>query len=69
MIDASGHERTRVTETIVSFKRLSADEIDAYVASGEGLGKAGGYAIQGRAEALIRVDRGQPFGRHGPAAV
>ena len=32
---------------------LSADEIDAYVASGEPLGKAGAYAIQGRAAAFI----------------
>ena len=53
VIDASGHERTRLTETIVTFKRLSADEIDAYVASGEGLGKAGGYAIQGLAGGFV----------------
>lgn len=53
-IDPSGKARTRTVETIVAFKRLTAAEIDAYVASGEGLGKAGGYAIQGRAEALIR---------------
>ncbi len=62
VIDASGHERTRLVETIVSFKRLSADEIDAYIASGEGLGKAGGYAIQGRAEALIRSITGSHSG-------
>lgn len=62
VIDASGRERTRLVETIVSFKRLSADEIDAYIASGEGLGKAGGYAIQGRAEALIRSITGSHSG-------
>jgi septum formation protein len=33
---------------------LSAREIDAYLESGEGEGKAGGYAIQGRAEAFVR---------------
>jgi septum formation protein len=33
---------------------LSAREVDAYVASGEGIGKAGGYAVQGRAEAFVR---------------
>ena len=35
------------------FKRLSDAECAAYVESGEGLGKAGGYAIQGRAAALV----------------
>jgi septum formation protein len=46
--------RTRVVTTRVAFKVLSKREIDAYVGSGEGLGKAGGYAIQGRAEAFVR---------------
>jgi septum formation protein len=58
LIDTAGKARTRVVETVVTFKRLTPDEIDAYVASGEGLGKAGGYAIQGRAEALIRYVAG-----------
>jgi septum formation protein len=62
VIDAAGRERTRVTETVVRFKRLSADEIAAYIASGEGLGKAGGYAIQGRAEALIQSIAGSHSG-------
>ncbi|PZQ22368.1 MAG: septum formation inhibitor Maf, partial [Sphingopyxis macrogoltabida] len=35
-------------------KVLSALEIDWYVASGEGMGKAGGYAIQGKAEIFVR---------------
>ena len=43
----------RMSETIVRFKPLSQAEIDAYVASGEWHGKAGGYAIQGSAEGLI----------------
>ena len=38
----------------VSFRRLSTAEIEAYVAGGEGLGKAGGYAIQGRAETFVK---------------
>lgn len=42
----------RVVETRLQFKRLSDAEIDAYVAGGEGLGKAGGYGIQGRAGAF-----------------
>jgi septum formation protein len=54
VIDAHGQERVRQVETEVIFKRLSPEELTAYIASGEGLGKAGGYAIQGRAEALIR---------------
>ncbi|MBS0474760.1 MAG: Maf family protein, partial [Proteobacteria bacterium] len=57
-IDREGTVRTRTVETVVAFKRLSEAEIDAYIASGEGLGKAGGYAIQGRAEALIRFVSG-----------
>jgi septum formation protein len=43
----------RLSVTSVRFKRLSPAEIDAYVAGGEWLGKAGGYAIQGAAEGLI----------------
>ncbi|MBN8485781.1 MAG: septum formation protein Maf [Sphingomonadales bacterium] len=62
VIDPVGAVRTRVVETVVIFKRLSDAEIDAYVASGEGLGKAGGYAIQGRAEALIRHVAGSHSG-------
>lgn len=61
-IDASGRARTRVVETVVAFKRLSPAELDAYIACGEGLGKAGGYAIQGRAEALIRFLSGSHSG-------
>lgn len=45
---------TRVSESAVAFKRLEAAEIESYVASDEGIGKAGGYAIQGRAAGLIR---------------
>jgi septum formation protein len=39
--------------TVVHFKRLHADEIDRYLASEEWRGKAGGYAIQGHAEAFV----------------
>ncbi len=48
-----GPTRTRLAETRVSFKRLSAAEIDAYIASGEWHGKAGGYAVQGHAARFI----------------
>ena len=54
VIDREGRARSREATTIVAFKRLSEAEIDWYVASGEGMGKAGGYAIQGRAEAFVR---------------
>lgn len=53
VIDTHGEVRTRISDTIVRFKRLSDAEITSYVESGEGVGKAGGYAIQGRAEALV----------------
>ncbi|MDP7598216.1 MAG: nucleoside triphosphate pyrophosphatase [Acidimicrobiales bacterium] len=42
-----GHDATGVVTTRVSFRELPDDEIWAYVASGEPLDKAGGYAIQG----------------------
>ncbi|MFN3585740.1 Maf family protein [Phenylobacterium sp.] len=44
---------TRLVETRVHFKRLSLRDIESYVRSGEGLGKAGGYAVQGRAGAFV----------------
>ena len=46
---------TRCVETKVRFKRLSREDVDSYVASNEWRGKAGGYAIQGRAEAFVRL--------------
>ena len=54
LIDGEGRARHRLATAIVAFKPLSEDELAAYLASGEWRGKAGGYAIQGRAEALIR---------------
>ncbi len=53
VIDVDGRLRSRMSDSIVRFKRLGDDEIQSYIDSGEGLGKAGGYAIQGRAESLI----------------
>ncbi|MDP5103915.1 MAG: Maf family nucleotide pyrophosphatase [Erythrobacter sp.] len=57
-----GTLRERLSETIVHFKRLSAEEIEAYLAGGEWHGKAGGYAIQGAAEGLIEWIRGSHSG-------
>jgi septum formation protein len=45
--------RQRLVETRVRLKRLSKEELEAYLASGEWRGKAGGYAIQGLAGAFI----------------
>jgi predicted house-cleaning NTP pyrophosphatase (Maf/HAM1 superfamily) len=45
--------RARLVETRWHFKRLEAAEIEAYLAGGEWQGKAGGYAIQGRAAAFV----------------
>jgi septum formation protein len=45
--------RQRLVETRVRFKRLSAEDIESYLASGEWRGKAGGYAAQGIAGTFI----------------
>ena len=48
-----GAVRRRLVETRLRFKRLSPNEVEAYLASGEWRGKAGGYAIQGLAGAFV----------------
>lgn len=48
-----GRKASRLVETRLHVKRLTTAEIEAYVASGEWKGKAGGYGIQGRAGAFI----------------
>ena len=48
-----GREAVRLVETRLHLKRLTLSEIDAYVESGEGIGKAGGYGVQGRAGAFV----------------
>jgi len=48
-----GSLRERMSETVVRFKSLSHEEVEAYISGGEWHGKAGGYAIQGAAEGLI----------------
>ena len=48
-----GRTASRLVESRVHFKRLSQAEVDAYLACGEGVGKAGGYAVQGRAAAMV----------------
>jgi septum formation protein len=50
----------RTVTTTVGFRALAPAEIDAYVASGEWRGKAGGYAVQGIAGAFVTELRGSP---------
>ncbi len=53
LIDTQGKPRARIVQSIVRFRPLSRDDIAAYAATGEGLGKAGGYGIQGLAAGWI----------------
>lgn len=57
-----GREAVRVVLTRVQFKRLTDAEIEAYVQSGDGIGKAGGYAIQGRAAPFVKRINGSYTG-------
>ncbi|CAN7281069.1 Maf family protein [Phenylobacterium sp. LjRoot225] len=53
VIAPDGRRAERLVETRVYFKRLGPDEVRRYLDSGEGQGKAGGYAIQGLAGAFV----------------
>jgi septum formation protein len=53
LVTPKGAMRHRLVETRVRFKRLSKEEMEAYLASGEWRGKAGGYAIQGLAGTFV----------------
>ena len=53
LVTPSGARRLRVVETRVRFKRLSREELNAYLDCGEWRGKAGGYAIQGFAGSFV----------------
>jgi septum formation protein len=52
-VGSAGKVATRLVETVVRFKRLEPSEVEGYIRSGEWQGKAGGYAIQGRAAAFV----------------
>jgi septum formation protein len=54
LVAPDGSKTTRCVETKLRFKRLSRDDMESYLKSEEWKGKAGGYAIQGRAEAFVR---------------
>ena len=54
--------RTVMNESVVTFRSLKVAEIEAYVDSGESIGKAGGYAIQGYAAVFIEQLQGSYSG-------
>ena len=62
LLHPDGTLREKLSETIVRFKRLSDEELTAYLDGGEWEGKAGGYAIQGAAEGLIAWIEGSHSG-------
>ena len=62
VVDPDGGLHERVVTTGVAFKRLDAREVACYLASGEWSGKAGGYAIQGAAAALVKAINGSYTG-------
>lgn len=58
LITPDGKALRRCVDTVVQFKSLSPQDIEAYIQSNEWDGKAGGYAIQGLAESYIKYIRG-----------
>ncbi len=54
VVAPDGRRAERVVDSHVTFARLEAQRIEAYLATGEWQGKAGGYAIQGHAAAFVR---------------
>ena len=56
---ATGRSETRAVRTGVTFRALSPAEIDAYIATGEPMDKAGAYAIQGGARGFVEVLDGE----------
>ena len=62
LVDANtGYEEAWVETTLVTFRKLSADEITNYVSTGEPMGKAGAYGIQGRAATFVERIEGCHF--------
>jgi septum formation protein len=62
VVTPDGRARHRLDETVVAVRRLTDGAIEAYLASGEWQGKAGGYGIQGRFEAEVRFIAGSHSG-------
>lgn len=61
-VGPDGRSARRLVESKVHFKRLPPGEIDHYVATGEGTGKAGGYGVQGRAATFVSAISGSYSG-------
>lgn len=62
LVDAeTGFEETWAETTLVSFRKLSKDEISTYISTGEPMDKAGAYGIQGRAAAFVEKIEGCYF--------
>lgn len=62
LIGPDGRVGQRLSNSVVAFSRLSPMQLDAYAACGEGVDKAGGYAIQGRAAGFARFLSGSYSG-------
>ena len=60
VLDAkTGHSETRTVRTGVTFRDITPEEIDAYIATGEPMDKAGAYAIQGGAAPFVAALDGE----------
>ena len=57
-VSYKGQKMSEVCVTDVSFRQLTAEEIDAYIATGEPMDKAGAYGIQGRGAVLVEKING-----------
>ncbi len=62
LLGPDGRRTERVVDSVVGFARLTEAQVAAYAGCGEGEGKAGGYAIQGRAAAFVRFLSGSYSG-------
>ncbi|MGE0004621.1 MAG: Maf family nucleotide pyrophosphatase [Parvibaculaceae bacterium] len=62
LLAPGGRSWRRCSETKVRLKRLSREDVETYLKSGEWRGKAGGYALQGRAESFARSLSGSHSG-------
>ncbi len=62
VVAPDGRTAARLVESKLHFKRLTDIEIEGYLRSGEGIGKAGGYAIQGLAGAFVTALQGSYSG-------
>ena len=58
VISPTGQAVTKVIKTVITLKRLSREEINWYLESGEWEGKSGGYAIQGKFEMFVKQING-----------